>query len=581
MANNSPRNQGKSNQVNASTRPTSVAPTKGTTEPLERETSPFSIEGIRSGALSHVSIKMVMFLLILIFAAGFMITSFNPTQGINTGPVNPQQRMQSRDAVATVGNDSIERGQFEQIAARQDQMMEQFGQKVGPLEYLASRQRTLQQLADNAATVQAARDAGLTVSDAEIEAEIHKRIDEQLKSEKQQMGEANFRRQVEAQHGSMQAYQDELHKLAAGERDNLERSLLVTKLEKKVKDENKVTEDDYKRSQTKLKLRQIVIKPKPSGLNDKAAQEKNKAEAKARAEKLAASLKSKPTLQNFAAVAKQESEDLMTKSKSGDLGWKLPAELPIGPNVRDELVKSSGQLVGPIGDDSSGDQYIFFVEGRALRLPKDYAKNKAKLLKDFETQRDDEAWQKRQAEISKAATVEVLDPALQAFKIQSEQIFSAPADEQSKLRQDALQKYEAALPSAPPMEAAAIRYQMAQLYRDLKEPKKAVEVLKAATDEVKDAPQLQLEYARALRDAGDKKAALTELQETSKALDLAPPSPPSMFGGNPDDALRFQLSSEFDALGRKDLAAKERAKVKPQGAPGMGGMGMPGMSFGR
>src|SRR5690606_11990173 len=141
--------------------------------------------------------------------------------------------------------------------------------------------------------------------------------------------------------GSVQAYEDQLHKLAEGENENLERSLLVTKLEKKVKDENKVTEEDYKRSQTKLKLRQIVIKPAPSGLNDKAAQEKNKAAAKTEAEKLAASLKSKPTPQNFAAVATKESDDLITKSKGGDVGWKLPAELTLSPSVRDALVKSS------------------------------------------------------------------------------------------------------------------------------------------------------------------------------------------------------------------------------------------------
>ena len=51
-----------------------------------------------------------------------------------------------------------------------------------------------------------------------------------------------------------------------------------------------------------------------------------------------------------------------------------------------------------------------------------------------------------------------------------------------------------------------------------------------------------------------------------------------MFGGNPDDAIRFQISSEFESLGRKDLAAAERKKIKPQG--GMpGGMMMPGGSM--
>jgi hypothetical protein len=565
------------NTANKSTRPKSTGATsRERSTPLERGASPFSIEGIRGGALNHAAVKWVMFLLILIFAVGFLITSFNPTAGIS-GQQAAQQRFTSTEAVARVGDDTIQRGRFETIAARQDQMMEQFGQHVGPLEYFSSRQRTLQQLTDNAATVQAARAAGLTVSSGEIDAEIKKQIDKQLDSEKQQGGEANFRRQVEAQYGSLDAYRAEMQKQLEKSRDDLEKSLLVDKLEKKIKDENKVTEDDYKRSVTKLQLREIVIRPKAAGLADKAAQDKNKAEAKAKADKLVTDLKKTPTPQNFATVAKKESDDLMTKSKGGDLGWKLPSELPVSTDVRDAVVKSSGKVIGPIADPNSGDQYIFFIENRALKLPKDYAKNKAKLLKDFETQSDNDAWQKYQSEVSKAATVEVLDPALQAYKTQTEQIYSAPADQQNTLRQDAVQKYETALTSAPQTESAAIRYQLSMLYRDMKEPKKAVEALKKANEEVTDAPQLQLEYARALRDAGDKKAALAELQKVSKYLDTAPPAPPSMFGSNPNDALHYQIAAEFEALGKKDLASKERAKVKPQ----PGGMGMPGITMGR
>jgi hypothetical protein len=565
------------NKANASTRPKNDPTHGGTIDPNEREFSPTSIAGIRAHTLNHISVKLIMFLLIIIFAAGFLVTSFNPTAGINTQQ-NQQQRLQSTEAVARVGNDSIERGRLETIAARQDAMMEQFGQKTGPLEYLGSRQRTLQQLANNAALVQAARDAGLTVSAEEIKAETDKRIAQQIESEKKQSGEANFRRQIEAQYGSLDAYKSELQQLAAKEQDGMEKALLSDKLQKKIEAENKVTEDDYKKNQTKLKLWQIVVRPKMAGFADKNAQEKNKSEAKVKAEKLAASLKKNPSPQNFSVTAKKESDDLTTKSKGGDVGWKLPVELPLAPEIRDAVVKSSGQIVGPIADPNSGDQYIFLVEIRQLKLPKDYAKNKAKLLKDFETQKDSEAWQKYQTEIGKAAKVEVLDPALLAYKTQTEEIYAAPADKQAALRQDALQKYESALPSAGGMESAAIRYQMAMLYRDLKEPKKAAEVLKAATEEVKDNPQLQLEYATALRDAGDKKGALDALQATSKSLDNAPPASPSMFGGNPNDALHYQLAAHYELLGRKDLAAAERKKVAPSSSPG--GMGMPGMSLG-
>jgi hypothetical protein len=461
---------------------------------------------------------------------------------------------------------------LEQVAANQERMMAQYGMKVGPLEYFASRQRTLQSLVDNAALIGAARAEGLSVSDQEIDAEMNKIIDEQIKAQKAQ-GEAAFRRAVEAQFGSVEKYREDMKSKFESEREGFRKDLLVQKLEKKIKDENKVTEEDYKKSQTKLKIRQILLRPALAPATDKNLTEKNLATAKSKAEKIATQLKKNPTPQNFATLAKQNSDDFATKDKGGDLGWKMPAELPVSPDVRDEIVNSKEKIVGPIVDEQSNAVYVFMIENRALRLPEDYAKNKTQLLADFETAQDDQAWQTYQAKISKAAQFEISDPALQAYKIQSEQIPAAAAAQQNQLRQDALAKYESALATSGGMEAAAIRYQMAQLYRDLKQPKKAAEVLKVAAEETANAPALDLEYARALREAGDKKAAVAQLQKLSKAMDEAPPSPPSMFGGNPDDAIRFQISEEFKTLGRNELAAAERKKIKPPQNIGMpGGM---------
>ena len=548
--------------------------TKKTHEDLDmEEASPLSIEGLRSGVINHFMLKIVMFLLIAIFAVGFLFTSFNPTRGLSGENGAQQPTGVGPATVARVGDTEIERTRFEQIAARQDEFMTQFGQKVGPMEYFGSRQRTLQSLVDNAAQIQAGRAAGITVTDAEVTAEITKQIEENIKSGKAK-GEGGFRRAVESQFGSIDKYRAELQKNAETNRKEIESGFVLTKFEKKIKDENKVTEDDYKKSVTKMRLRQIIIRPKIAPAGDKTLTDKNKTEAKNKADSLVALLKKKPTLQAFAYVAKKESADFATKDKGGDLNWKLPAELPVSSAVKSALLKSNEKIIGPIVDETSGDAYIFMAESRALQLPKDYAKNKAKLLKDFETAQDNDAWSQYQASISKVAQSEIEDPAMQAYKIQTEQIAAAPAAEQAKLRQDAIAKYEDALKYAGGMEASAVRYQMAQLYRDLKQPQKAVEVLKTAAEQTNDAPALDFEYARALREAGDKKTALEELQKISKELATKPPSPPSMFGGNPDDALRYQISSEYDALGRKDLAAAERKKVAPP--QNGGGMMMPG-----
>jgi hypothetical protein len=104
MATNNPKAGPKNNPKNAankSTRPTTAPTESGTFDPHEDEYSKFSVAGIRAHTLNHYSVKMIMFLLIIIFAVGFLITSFNPTAGLGGGHgVDPQARFTSTEAVA-------------------------------------------------------------------------------------------------------------------------------------------------------------------------------------------------------------------------------------------------------------------------------------------------------------------------------------------------------------------------------------------------------------------------------------------------------------------------------------------------
>ena len=86
---------------------------------------------------------------------------------------------------------------------------------------------------------------------------------------------------------------------------------------------------------------------------------------------------------------------------------------------------------------------------------------------------------------------------------------------------------------------------------------------------------MRIELARALASQKKTADAVAQLQSASKDLTDNPP-PPSMFGGNPADAQRFQIAQEFAQLGRADLAAAERKKVKPAAPSGLSGMkGLP------
>jgi hypothetical protein len=538
--------------------------------------TPLSMSGIRNGLLHSTGTKIVLALLIFIFAIASVLLSGSSVQSPAGGPAGGAASA-GPDPVASVAGQNISRNEFQQALMMQLQFAQQYGQSVGPIELMGMEQNILKTLAERATQYDAATKAGITVSDDETEKEITRLIDEEIKNEKGS-DEAAFRRRIEAEYkGGEPEYRENLRKKY--DRDLVARSLMLKKLEDSVKEANKTTEEDYKKSVTKLQLKQIVIHPQTPGPEDKdfkAAAEKYATEAMAQAEKLVASLKGKtgPALvQAFVAAAKKESDDNLTKAQGGEVGLKLPNELPVHTTIQAALAKSDSNLVGPLQDEISKHAHIFLIQNRKLELPKDYAKNKAKLLKDFETQKDIEAWTARQEEIRKLAVPDIYDHALLAYRMQTELITSAPEAERDGHRRDAIAQYEEALPSAAPIEKAAIRYQMSQLFRDLKQPNKVVDVLQAAVKDEPTTAQLRIDLARALRENKKPKEAIVQLKEASKILDEHPSSPSPYGAGNPDDAVRQQIAAEFDAAGDAKLAAAERKKIQPAAPSPMGGMG--------
>ncbi len=535
----------------------------------EEKPSPFSIDGIRRGAVASNIVKVFLVASGLIMAGSFILSSLSTAPEL--AGQGGQNVANAGATIAQIGEQTVTKGELAQSLARQEDFGRQYGQITTVATYLAGKQGALEGLTSNAATIEAAKAAGIQVSDADVEAKINEELDKSLKPQPGQ-SEAQFRRLIETQYGSVEkAKADAISKITPDQREGIRDGLYVEKLQKQVGDANKVSEDDYKRSQTKLKLRQIVVRPPLPKADAKtpADPKVGEAAALARANKIVAQLKTAPTTANFAAIAKAQSDDPASKAKGGEIGWKLPADL--GPDVGDAVAKSSGTIVGPFADQS-GVQSIFMVESRALKLPADYAKNKKKLLEEFEKTRDEQAWSKRQDEIKKAATPAISDAALLAYKAQTDPtLFSKTPEEQKKARAAAIEQYKAALPGDSPMETAAIDYQMAKLYGAQNNKPEQLKSLAAAAKEQPNDSAVRIEYARALREGGQPKLALTELKAASKAIDENP-APPSMFGFNPDDAARGQIAAEFGLLKEPKLAAAEQAKIKPQQQPGMGGM---------
>lgn len=542
--------------------------------------SPFSIEGIRSGAVQSRVVKTMIVLSGVIMAGGFIMSGLQPT-GI---PQAGGRAQQASETVATVGNQNISGGQLEQVYASSENFNRQIGQPTTVASYLSKRQDALKQLTNQAALVEAAQKANISVSDAETDAEIDKQLSQspQFKPQPGQ-SEGAFLRAIQAQYKvttlaeAMDAFKKE--RVTPEVREQVRQKLLVDKLSQRTKDATVTSEDDYKRSVTKLDLYQILIRPElPKGTSkDFKGDSGRLAEAaRAKAVKVLAGLKANPTLANFKATAFKESGDAATKAKGGSLGFKLPAQIGT-PELGDQLSKSAQNLVGPLDApaDVPGTQVIYFINGRKTELPKDYDKNKQKLLADFQKSQGEAAWQKKQDELQKAVTPQVSEPALAAFQLQSD-LYTKQGADQTRARDEALADYDTALKSATGQEAAAINYQKSVIYRDMGKMPEQIEALKTAATNAKSDVQTQLAYAQALQSGGQPQAAIEQFKATSQALDDNP-TPPSMFGTpSPDNGIRQQLAAQFELLKQPKLAAAERAKIKAV-APGGGGLNMGGL----
>ncbi len=541
---------------------------QATFEPEDDHTPPlFSMSGIRNGLVHSTISKAVMLLLIFIFAVGFLLLSNNQPGNLAGGRQNARNA-NAPDPVATAAGQPISRDDLNS-AFKQAAMMASFqGQSANATTLLGMQQQALQQLAGRNALLKAAQDAGVSAGGDEVNARIEKLISDRI-AQDSNGNPAAARRMIESQYGTEGKYRETLR--TQFDRDKVAQLLVNEKYEKQWKDAHQANEADYMKSLTALNLSVITTRPKfpeRTDKNQRQTYEKNLADAKARLEKIAAPLKSLTgaTLQSkFAELAKTGSDDIATKAKGGAVGFKKPTDLPVGQEIKDALqaalskaTSSTGTLVGPLEDKQMGTISLFLINGQKVDLPKDYAKNKDKLLKAFQGQSAGDAWNKYAQDLAKNADVQINDPALDAFKTQSgPMLTSGPND----TRADVLKKYDDALAYAVDDEAAAIHYQKAQLYTALKQPDQSLAEMRAAVEKGQNTLPIRLELARTLTERKDTKGALEQLQTASKQLDNTPPVQ-SMFGGNPNDALRAQLAFEFETAGRKDLAQAERQKIK-------------------
>jgi peptidyl-prolyl cis-trans isomerase D len=109
----------------------------------------------------------------------------------------------------------------------------------------------------------------------------------------------------------------------------------------------------YEKAPKERKLRQILVKmdASPSAEVDAAAKKK----ATALAARLAKG-------ESFAAVAKSASDDVRTKNRGGDLGWKRQGTTALGPTIEEKVwAAKDGAVIGP--EKGADGYYLVVAEG--------------------------------------------------------------------------------------------------------------------------------------------------------------------------------------------------------------------------
>ena len=337
--------------------------------------------------------RLVYLIIAAVFAFG-LVAYFGsgPTGSIGSGAAG----MHGSQSIATVNGEDIPRSAYDR---QWDQMKNYLGSS-NEVQAVSMQGMILNSLIDQAIMRAAAKKRGFTVSDAMVDKAI---ADMKKGPDGKPVPEADFERMLERQGLTL----DEL-------RQQLKTDLLAKVLQDNIVESQKVTEQDLLQQYQEARVRHILIST--SKLPDEQARRK--------AEKIYEEIKAG---KDFATLANQFSDDPGNKPmkwdpklkkevpagppKGGELGW-APLSRYV-PEFADAVRKLKPGEVSPPVKTQFGYHIIQLEAPIRENLPKDFEKNKARLLEDLKRQRGQQALMKFMDEARKTAKIVWHDPSLQ------------------------------------------------------------------------------------------------------------------------------------------------------------------------
>lgn len=521
--------------------------------PVDQEEDLLSLRSIRANFAKRLQALSLVF--VFVIAAG-LITYFAavPTGGPTESP--------GRQPIALVNGEPIERAQFEeQVNERARERVMLTGDALGAI---TIRPEVFREQVDQLLIAQAAKREGITLSDRDLDREIEKLIDQQVKTEREraaqgkELTDQQFEMIIRNSMGkSVADWREELRQNWQPRKPLLRQALIQQKLMEKVAGVPNPTDDELKRSFDLLQVRHILV----------STSNRTEEQARKRAEEILQKVRSGG---DFAQLARQFSDDPGSKAQGGALppSMRSQIDLMFVPEFAQALNKlQPGQTSDLVKTDYGF--HIIRLDSVKPNVPADFDKKKEEYQKQYVDSQRAAKWGQYLAQLRRTAKIEIQDPELKAFQALEELQKQSGKPEYSSALTRAIEAFEQAtqqMPSADSLVVLGMLYQQQSEMPGLAETtrkqarEKAITAWQNALQRI-ESVQLRMMLAELYRKEKQDDLAIQQYQEVGRIA-----------WDRPD--IHAQLKSIYQQMGRKDLVQQEvewekryRERMKAERAP--------------
>lgn len=537
-----------------------------------------SIVKLRKGVRKQIKFKLfgkthefgsamaiILWIIVLIFLLGTYYM-YRPSSG--GGQQGRQATTRKVDAViAKADGAAISRQEYEYRVYLAGKA--QGSSDVTRLRY--TKTSILDSLVDRELQRAAAKAEGIKVTSADIAAKKDEIVEEMLAN--QYGDKAVLHKVLKERNVSLDEFKNQLRNDdRMPDNKQLREMILFEKLQDSVEASVSVSEADVRDSYREVHARHILISPDDiisealataSEANDGSdetvtpPEPMTEEEAKAKAREIADDLKKQlDEGADFAKLAEEYSDDPGSAANGGDLDFF----------TRDRMIKEFSDVAfalkpGEISDpvETQFGVHIIKVEETRDALPEDFDANKQKYTDEVTKKLKDQAWQKYQQDLRDAATIEILDPELQAYKLLEKDPTGASAEAEQLL----------ALAAEQDPRNDSARYELAMLLDQSGQTDEAIATLTELAESEGSArsAQVHMQLAKMLKDAGQNDEAIAQFKSASEwaqGFDY------------PNYFVHMEAQRLLNELGATDAAAAEQEWLDDFNEQMGGGMGSPG-----